>query len=390
MFLKKPKKQLVAVFDIGSASVGGLLFYKREDKKPEILTSARQLVDYSDKKQFPLAWKAMRNALDLVAKNIQNGISQKPNMAFCVFSAPWYVPQIKVIKVKKENPFEITSALLKEIIEDEADIFEHHWQSSTDNKKDFFLEKQLLKTSLNGYEVPKIIGKYARHLELHTYLSLSMKPLEEKITENVLNYTQDRHIFMHSFPFVLFNVLKNILDTKEGMVVVDISGEITDVIIIRDNTIKEISSFPKGENFFLRRLAGALNIEPDEARSIFLQYKRGELNKASLPKIKHILGVAGEEWGHSFKELLKKGAEDKFIPSNLYFCGQAGRLKEVYEQISGPSFSDFTILGNPFSVNFLLSKSLKYYFDFKREPSDREDIFLLVSSLFANHFIKKI
>ncbi|MCF7835853.1 MAG: hypothetical protein K9M15_01910 [Candidatus Marinimicrobia bacterium] len=387
MFLKEPKKQLVAVFDIGSASVGSLLFNKRKDKKPEILAISRQPVDYSNKKSVSVMWKSMRTALDTVTKNTHKNFSQKPDVAVCVFSAPWYIPKVKIIKVRRDVPFVIDKDLLKDVIEDEVSILQEDRRYSSAKHGSLFFEKGFLKVKLNGYEVPNPANKKAKLLEMYTYFSLGLKVLVDKIKESVLLYTKDDNVHMHSFPFVLFSVFKKIFDTTEGMLVVDISGDLTDVVLIEKNYIKEISSFPKGENFFIRRVMSALNMEMGEARSAVSQYKRGELSQTLHQKIGEVLKSAGEDWRKTLKELFNDMSKNKALPENLYFLGSAGQLKEIYEPVGGKEFSDFTFLRKPFTVKFMLSKSLKNYFDFKQNTTNKEDVFLLLSSLFADKII---
>jgi hypothetical protein len=213
--------------------------------------------------------------------------------------------------------------------------------------------------------------------------------MEEKIKEDILNFIKPHSIRFHTLPFVLFNVLKNIINTKEGLILVDLTGELTDVFLIRDNIIEEANCFAKGENFFIRRLASAFNVSFGEARALLLQYQRQDLGNPVSEKISNVLKMAGNEWGKSLNALLKDMADEKTLPQKLYFCGNSGPIKEIGNQLAHEEYKPLTSLGYPFDVKLLLPDSLKYHFSFKKGFSNTKNVFLLISALFANQILHK-
>lgn len=387
---KKSGNNCIAVFDIGSASVGGLLLQQEKDKAPQVISSVRKTVDFSKERTSSRTWQIMHDAFVSVSNNLKKSYTKTPDVALCVFSSPWYVSQTRIVRVKRDEPFKITEDFVEKIIENEKEEFKKMWCGTVwkeENASTFF-EYSPIRTILNGYEVNNPYGKSVSSMELYAYLSLGVDFIEENIKRDILDYIKPHNVYFHSFPFVLFNVLKYISDTKSGFLFVDMSGEITDVFYVKNNTIEEINSFPKGENFFARRLASALNIDLVEARGTFSQYIKKELQEEYSKKAGDVLQKAGKEWGDELKNLLSKIAKEKYLPQKLYFCGETSTLKEINSQVLGDDFSKFTIFGKPFDVQFLHPGSLKYHFDFKKGFSENKDIFLLISSLYANEFIK--
>lgn len=383
------KNNCIAVFDIGSASVGGVSLQQKKNKVPQIISSTRKPVDFSKKMSPSRTWKTIHDAFFSVSENLKKSSSKTPDLALCVFSSPWYVSQTRVIRIKREAPFRVTEQLVKKIIEEEKKNFKKTWRGTAWKEKNegVFFEQVAIKTILNGYDVNNPFGKNVLNMELYAYLSFGSDFIKESIKENILNYIKPDNVYMHSFPFVLFSVLKYLADTKNGFLLVDISGEITDVFYVKNNIIKEVSSFPKGENFFARRLASALNVDITEARSALSQYIKKELQEKLSKKVGDVLQGAGEEWGNELKNLLDKIAEEKYLPQKLYFCGEPSKLKEINSQVLDKDFSKFTTFAKPFDVQFLQPDSLKYHFDFKKGFSENKDIFLLMSSLYANEFL---
>jgi cell division ATPase FtsA len=348
----------------------------------------RQPTDFSKEMSPARLSQSIYKNLVSVTSQIKKRSAQKPDLALLVFSSPWYISQTKIVTVRRNQPFKIERELFKKLIKDEAQIFKRKWRGVFLKKEHAsFIEQAPIKTVLNGYTIKNPFGKSANKLNLYVYLSLCPKAIKENIKEAVSDCLNINSIYTHTFPFVLLNVLKHLINTKEGALFIDISGEITDVFIIRDNVIEEVNSFPKGENFLIRRLASAFNLNVDGARARLQQYRRGELDNNYAKKIKEVLSMAGEEWGKYSKQMLSEIAQDKYLPQNLYFCGPTALLKEISEQVLSENFAQFTMFGRPFNTQFLMPDSLKYHFDFKKGFSDNKDIFLLISSLFAANFL---
>ena len=379
----------MVVFDIGSASIGGLLLQKEKDKIPQIIHSIRKPVDFSKEMTSSRTWQVMRDAFISVSEGLKKNTPIIPSAALCVFSSPWYVSQTRIVRVRREKPFRVTKQFVDKIIKGEKEAFEKMWQGTVwkEQNASTFFESAVIKTAINGYNVSDPYDKDALSMEMHAYFSMGVDFIEANIKKDILNYIKPHSVHMHTFPFVFFNVLKHIADTKNGLLFVDISGEITDIFYIKNDIVEEVDSFPKGENFFARRLASVLNQDLTEARSTLSQYIKKELGENLSKKVNGILKEAGKEWGNELKTLLDNIAKEKYLPQKLYFCGEASRLEEINSQVLGADFSKFTIFAKPFDVQFLQPNSLKYHFDFKKGFSENKDILLLISSLYANEFI---
>lgn len=389
---KKSERDLViAVFDIASSSVGGLLLKKRKNQLPEILSSVRQDVVFGETSDFSARWRLFSEAFIAVAKYLKSDFSHIPDSVLCVFSSPWFMSQTKLIKIQREKPFEVKKDLIKTLIEEESGIFKKQWDDSAraDGKAGpVFLERELMKTLLNGYEIENSFDKFSRNIELYLYLSLGISRIEENLEKEIYKYLKTDKIVFHTFPFVTFSVLKEILDTKEGFILADIAGELTDILLMRDGVIEEVNCFNKGENFFIRRLASVLNIDFTEAKAVFRQYQRTELTSEKSLKVGNVLRLATGEWVKSLVELFKNMSSDRLLPQKFYFYGGEGSLKEITNCVSADDFSGFTTLSKPFVVSLLEPSIFKDSFEFTKGFSDNKDISLLMSSFFADKFVE--
>jgi len=376
-FLKKERTSTVAVFDVASDSVGGLLFEKQKEQLPNILISIRKPIKFPEKEDASKLQNDIIKSIQEVASHLKKHSSKELDSALFVFSSPWYVSKTQIVKIKKQKRIKINQDLIDNLIDEEAKNFREEWGNST-------LEHKMIRSVMNGYATQNPLEKKAKDFELYIYLSLVPEFLQENIKIIASEKLNTPQTYMHSFPFVLWKILLKILNLQEDSLFIDINGEITDVFVIRDGILEEISTLPKGENFFINRLASGLNLEAREAKNLFLQHKRGDLKTDKMEKVQKILEIAATEWGKHLKKLLKEIAEDKYLPQNLYFLGPAASLKEVQKQIVQEDLSQLTIWRQPFVTHFLLPESLKYHFKFKKGFDEHKDIFLLLATLFAN------
>ncbi|HDO23682.1 MAG TPA: hypothetical protein ENG99_00500, partial [bacterium] len=125
----KKKEEVIAVFDVGSASVGGMIIKTCPESKPEVITNARIPIDFLLDVNFEAFWRCARNSLKKVIAELLKDSPRGVDKIFCTFSSPWFISQTRIIKVKREKSFEITDDFLKKLIDNEIKIFESQWQS---------------------------------------------------------------------------------------------------------------------------------------------------------------------------------------------------------------------------------------------------------------------
>src|SRR3989338_745478 len=118
------KGELVLVFDIGSASVGGALFRKRKSGIPQIVKTFREpiiLEKNIDIDQFLLS---TAKSLDIIVNKIYKTGVGAPSGIFCFLSSHWHVSETRVISLKKNTHFMFTTKLADDLIKKEISLFE--------------------------------------------------------------------------------------------------------------------------------------------------------------------------------------------------------------------------------------------------------------------------
>src|SRR3989344_4394354 len=229
-FSKTPRKKVVAVIDITSSSVGGALVESNEGCPVAVSAAPRSPVNFLFDVSLEASLRCTAESLRLTAKKLKNLYSGKIDEVLCVFSSPWFSSKTKIITVTREKPFEVRNNFFSKLIEEEEKNF-----SDKKNKRNRFIEHEVIKTELNGYRVKNPAGKTARLVKSHIYLSAGvekmMKLAEEEI-EKVFIHTPLRFA---TSSLVTFKVLNDIISGKEGYLKIDIGGETTEINLIRDN-----------------------------------------------------------------------------------------------------------------------------------------------------------
>ena len=111
----------------------------------------------------------------------------------------------------------------------------------------------------------------------------------------------------------------NIFKDKDDFLLLDISGEVTDVIIVSDGILAESASFPFGKHKLSRDLAKKLNTTPEEALSrIVIQGKGGD-GVIILGKTQEFVNNLKERWNNNLNLILKDFAKEHPIPQTLFF-----------------------------------------------------------------------
>ena len=121
IFSSQKKERTVAIFDIGSGSVGGAIVKIPTSGKgsPLILKSVRtDIKSHKDKElNFNNFMNDMLFALSSSADSLYHLKGGAPDEIFCFVASPWYLSETRVIKMNREKPFIFSKHLASELIQ---------------------------------------------------------------------------------------------------------------------------------------------------------------------------------------------------------------------------------------------------------------------------------
>ena len=265
----KEKSKLVLVFDIGSSSVGGTLFYMEKSRIPKIIMSLREPIILQKTLNIDKFLSSTAKSLDIVVNKIYKAGIGKPEAIFCVLSSPWHVSQIRVIRLEKNTPFIFTTKLADDLIQKEIALFKEEYLAKYLHTESpvRLIEFKNIKTMLNGYETAKPLDQKIKEFEMTIFISVSSEYILKKIEETIRKYFHFKNVKFSSFTLSSFAVARDIDINQKNFLLIDIGGEVTDISMIKKNALHESISFPWGLNFIIRGVASALNCSLDEAKT---------------------------------------------------------------------------------------------------------------------------
>ncbi len=381
----KQKEEIIAILDIGSASVGGAIVRDAALSNPEILTSARVPINFLPNVDFQAFWGCARNAAKKTLRRLLKDFPKGAGRVACVFSSPWFISQTRIISVTRDEQFEVDEDFFNKLIDNEISIFKSQWQSKTERLRGEpeVLEHKVMKVALNGYRTSKPLGKRAKTLKAHIYMSLGIKRAKEDLEKDILDNFGDASVSFHTLPFAAFTSLRNIISPEWGYIFADIGGEVSDISLVREDVLEETVSFPAGKNLPTRMAAAKFKTPVEDAASLVQRFARGHASAADAAKMAPVMEEAKEEWRRYLRQALVEISDNGPLPRDFFLIGGGAGSGGIAECAEEDFFAQFTILGKPFRVKKILPEALKKHFEFKRSFERDGDVFLMLESLFA-------
>lgn len=375
-FSQKNKEEAVAIFDIGSGSVGGAIVLISSGKRPFILSSFRKSFKLQNSISSDAMMKEMLTSIESVAGYLQKDIHKVPDKVFAIMSSPWANASLRSIKRHRKEGFVFSEKYAKELIKEEIVKFK---KENTDF--DEIIDRRVVNVLLNGYEVPKPYGKRVKESEIQILMSLSSKDLVDKI-EEVIMKTYHKSIKFTSSMFSDFVVVRDIFDRLNDFIILNVDEETTEVSIMRNDFLVGTASFPYGKNTFIRKIAKNLNKDVSEVASLLSIHKDGHLEDEYLRKLETVIKNESKIWIQSLKTVFRGLFIDLFIPHNIFLITDKASEKWFLHLLHKRHFPEFTTTEDSFSVILANSKTLHDFYDVPMNVT--EDSNLIMQSIFIN------
>ncbi len=387
MSIFSSKKPAIAIiFDIGNSSVGGAAVLLHPKNKPKLLYSVRKEMVSQEKFDFDRFVSSMLETLEKVAQDISavNLPAHSEKVFSCFLSSPWYVSQTRIIKKNFEKPIRISSRMLEEIQRKEIGDFKA-LEIKEMGADAVVLETKIIQTKLNGYETSNPEGKEATDFQMAMYVSISPEKIVESITEKIKKIFHAHSLHFNSFPFASFVVIRDLFHEK-NFLFMDISGEVTDLTLVRDNILRDTVAFPLGKNFLIRKIAKDTGSTFQESVSQFRMSKNGEMEEKSVSEVKKALETASREWIQGFQNSLSDvlGKRELFS-RDIFITSDSDVSKWFIENLQDVETNQFSIIGNVFRVRHLNAVFLSPFCE--SEKAVERDPFLMIESIFVNRFV---
>ncbi|MFA6251654.1 MAG: hypothetical protein WC603_03445 [Candidatus Paceibacterota bacterium] len=316
------KERTVAIFDIGSGSIGGAVVRlpSSENSIPVILKSVRHEIKTEKDFNFSIFMKNMLSALYQTADDLYQQKAGVPDEIFCVLASPWYLSETRVVKMSDTKSFIFNKRLADELIQKEISGFKDMYKNkygSLDSIPEL-IEQHIMSVSLNGYAVNDPFGRKCKLLEMDMIISLVPKLCLDEIRKILSKIYHHKNVSFSSFTVDTYFAVRDKYVTPDSYLLLDISGEITDVGIVTKGVLKSVLSFPFGKKTFFKYMCTKLEIELRDAKELFKLYSTNNLSSAFKQKVEPLFKSIENSWGEAFSKCLSTLPRILILPNTIF------------------------------------------------------------------------
>jgi cell division ATPase FtsA len=339
-FLKRNKESYSLVFNIGSGSVSGGIIKFTQEVGVDVSYYIKENIPFQQEVSIPKHLDLMKEAVTALAHHIQSDGLKKINAdrkgtvlidrAFYIFSSPWSASQTKTIRIKEAKPIKLTENYINKIIDDESKQFQENVALSGT-----VIEKKIIQIKINGYVVSDISNKVAQDLEISVLFTVVPEKILQIVEQSISKVFNIKNIWCHSLSLATLSVIRNLFPQKEDFIQIDISEEITDISIIRNNIISSSASIPHGRNHFIRELSLAQKVTEEVADSMIRMHFSKHRDELASLKLAVTMDAVSKLWLSKVSDVLEGLKEKAYVPDSIFLIAStdlASFLKDKLEK----------------------------------------------------------
>jgi hypothetical protein len=338
------------ICDIGCATVSASFVRFSQKTKPAILASVSLPLSINEvsldanleAKVMSLLEKAITLLVSQEIPKLGSAVIKEKNVDYAqvVLSSRWYISKLANITISKDKSFKLDESTLHDTLNEQERIFEEEALSGVYQPLTgvdiHMIEREVLAVSLNGYDAPNPYDKLTRYAELSLYMSLVQQKFLKKVSEIVKKHFHIHEIQFHTSPLVFFRTIPLLFPHENEALLVEVSGESTQVSFVVHNSIVESNNFSNGRNTTLRDIMNKLGVTQEIAISSVRLSEVGTLDKDAETNLQNVLLNDATNWNKELTDILNKEKDHVIVPAVCFLvCDEdvsgifQKRLKDV-------------------------------------------------------------
>jgi cell division ATPase FtsA len=322
------------IVHIGSGGVYGALTSLRKNHKPSI--------SHTHYSEFPIKDTPTGNTLvthmlsALHSTTIELWREHKRSIRFVhvVFASPWFSSFSKSVEIKKDQSFVVQPKTVEKLVSEQVALM----FKDASKGESTIIESAKSHMRVNGYETTNPFGKEARSLDVAVYASMAPKILCEEIENEIFSTTHPKKVMFHTFPYVSWSVVSGLFSKQEDFALIDVGGEVTDMLVVRRGAISSLASFPVGKNHLIRKTAIHFESRPELADSLLSLYSNDMAEDSTRERTAKLISAFAEEWGVRLNQALSQSSKDNFLPQKAYYVAD-DNMSQVLDEVIGKHIS---------------------------------------------------
>lgn len=389
-FTKNAKRESLALLiDIGSASVGAALMEVGPDKIPHVVATTREDIPFQDELSSARFLSAMSHALERALKTIQlkTKATGVPANIFCSLSSPWFLLKSRHLLVERKEAFEVNADFLEKLLDEEIDHLKAELKETLPPEDMMVIEKKIIQTKLNGYDIKNPYGQQATHLKLTMTVGISSRKVIQRIERTLQNFFHVVPIHFGAFPIAAFSAIRDIYPTEKTFIFLDITGESTDVTLVNNDLLMGTMTFPRGKNYFVRAISSQFAAPHEAAMSTLNMFLDGKLDAIMQQQVELLLSRLESEWVTRFQKTLTLFEADGPLSHKIFFMADAD-ASSLFATCIGKATREVDASKKIFDVQYIDQIILEKFVNFASEVN--RDVFLATEALLATKVVPQL
>jgi hypothetical protein len=374
-----------ALIDIGSSSVGGALARLESGQVPQMYYTARVPVEIREiegKTEDPKD-AVLRALIALDEKMVREGApvlkratgSGHVDHVVVSIAAPWQQTLIRTETIQEERPFVFSQSLMDTTVRKTVPLSPDRIASG----------ESVIATMLNGYEIGNPFGKKAKRADMIVLSSSIDKELAHAVTKQLRKSYHTHDIGITAFAPVTYSVFRDIYQHEKDYVVLDVSGEGTDLAFVKHGILTSVANLPQGVNQLLSGVRAATRVSVlsvDPARMNMAEM-------ASLPdsgihtrRLDTQQVAAVEAWLMGLVGALRSFMTRHALPRTLFLLADDSVRDFLRRHLDAPQMRALWLTEEPLSILPVLPEHLSHFVHVQDQA--RGDVSLELLALYEN------
>lgn len=292
----KKKRRVFLVLDIGTEAVKALSCQKENNGKIKVLGRS---LEYFEKfgvfegKDFDalIMKKAIFKAIEKIhQKKAEILLSLPPNIFKARITKPIFIKERPKEKISRKEQSIILNQVFEKAQKRIAQKFAKDFGILENDIQ--WIAFKILDIKIEGYPVKNLKSYEGKELEFKILVTFLPKYYFENIEKifQELGWKISKIIHLAE---VISAAFKNKI--SDG-VFIDIGGNVSQILILRNEQLTEIREINQGGEFFTQELSQTLGIDKESARILKERYSRGELSQGSTERIRELFSQEKRIW----------------------------------------------------------------------------------------------
>lgn len=320
MASKNLTKKYYVIFDIDSTTIGGGVFefsYNQKGAFVDLREHFSVRKNITSGKEYPFGDFFARTTK--VFKEVADKLYLESRVTideiYINVGAPWMSAQKRSVHYKKKTPFILTQERADALIQKELD---EQFSKNTDFKDHQveLIDRKTIDVHANGYPVRNPIGKTMSDVVMYSLTSVMSKDTKQSF-QNIIEEVFHRSATMTSNTFVTYEATRRFLPNTNNAIVIDISGEISEVTVIKHDHVSHLGTIPVGIHSIVRNLRDTLGISLEKAWSIVPLVSGNHVNEDTRINYERALDTAFTGYLKNLYAFLELCSREGLLPSTI-------------------------------------------------------------------------